>query len=122
MPDTWEEPFGAIMAEAMAAGTPVIAPPHGAAPELIDHGLTGLLAGDEAALVDAVDRVEDLDPDRCRAHAADRFGPEAVAERHAALYRAIARPAPAPGAPAGAAPARCARTVAWRRPRPCARH
>jgi glycosyltransferase involved in cell wall biosynthesis len=122
MPDTWEEPFGTIMAEAMAAGTPVIAPPHGAAPELIDHGLTGLLAGDEAALTEAVTRVDDLDPDRCRAHAADRFGPEAVAERHAALYRAIARPTPAPGAPAGATPARCVRPVAWRRPRPCARH
>ncbi|MDA0140934.1 glycosyltransferase [Solirubrobacter deserti] len=126
MPTMWVEPFGMTMVEAMAAGTPVIAAPRGSALEVIDDGRTGVFVNDEAELAAALDRVDAIDLDRCRARAEERFGPKAVAQRYAAVYRAIARPLPGAGAPVPAGwrlrSARCSRAASWRRPRPCARH
>ena len=56
-PITWREPFGLVMAEALACGTPVLAFPNGAAPEIIDPGRTGFLCRDEGEMISAVDRV-----------------------------------------------------------------
>jgi glycosyltransferase involved in cell wall biosynthesis len=92
MPITWEEPFGMVMVEAMAAGTPVIAFARGSAPEVIEAGRSGLLVGDEDAMAEAVGDVADLSSDECRASVAERFSPEAVARAYEAAYRAIAMP------------------------------
>jgi len=85
-PIQWEEPFGLSLIEAMASGTPVIATPRGAVPELVDDGVTGLLAGDVDGLVAAVRHVDDIDPNTCAAIARDRFGPETMAARYLAVY------------------------------------
>ena len=92
MPITWEEPFGMVMVEAMAAGTPVIAFARGSAPEVIEPGRSGLLVADEEAMADAILDAEDLSPEECRASAAERFSPQAVAQRYEDVYRAIAMP------------------------------
>jgi len=112
LPLCWEEPFGLVMVEAMACGTPVVAFARGAAPEIIIDGETGYLVDDVDAMVEAVARVERIDPFRCRQHAWQRFSPPAMAERYLAIYRKIldqaARErslalAPAPALPAAAA-------------------
>ncbi|MGZ4199877.1 MAG: glycosyltransferase family 4 protein [Thermoleophilia bacterium] len=92
MPITWEEPFGMVMVEAMAAGTPVIAFAQGSAPEVVEAGRSGLLVGDEEAMAEAVDDAADLSPAECRASVAERFSPEAVARAYERVYRAIAMP------------------------------
>ena len=92
MPIRWPEPFGMVMVEAMAAGTPVIAFEQGSAPEVVEHGRSGLLVGDEEAMADAVREVSRLDPDECRASAREHFSPDRVAERYEHVYRDIATP------------------------------
>lgn len=87
-PIQWEEPFGLAMVEAMACGTPVVATPRGAAIELIDKNVTGLLAGDVDRLVDAVRRVPELDRGRCREVARERFSAARMAGGYEAVYRA----------------------------------
>ncbi len=65
-PITWSEPFGLVMIEALATGTPVVAFRRGAAPELVDHGTTGFLVDDEAELADAAAAAGMLDRAACR--------------------------------------------------------
>jgi glycosyltransferase involved in cell wall biosynthesis len=89
-PIQWEEPFGLVMIEAMACGTPPIAFARGAAPELIEDGVTGYLVDGLEGMVEAIAQVETIDPAICRAHAAANFGPSALADRYMALYRRIA--------------------------------
>ncbi|MCW2994494.1 MAG: glycosyltransferase family 4 protein, partial [Conexibacter sp.] len=67
MPISWREPFGIVMVEAMACGTPVIAFPVGSAPEVVRHGESGFLVDDEAEMAAAAHRVGDLDPATIRA-------------------------------------------------------
>jgi glycosyltransferase involved in cell wall biosynthesis len=86
-----------VMAEAMAAGTPVIAFDEGSAPEVVERGRSGLLVSDEEEMADAVREVGQLDPDECRASVRERFSPDRVAERYEHVYRDLAsRPSPAP--------------------------
>ncbi len=85
-PISWREPFGMVMIEALASGTPVLAFPHGAAPEIVDHGSTGFLCADEDAMVDAVRRLGEIDRRRCRAVAERRFSLERMARDYAGLY------------------------------------
>ena len=66
MPIRWPEPFGLVMTEAMACGTPVIAFPEGSAPELVLDGETGFVVDDEHAMAEAVGRLDEIDPARCR--------------------------------------------------------
>jgi glycosyltransferase involved in cell wall biosynthesis len=86
MPIRWPEPFGMVMVEALAAGTPVLAFSEGAAPELVEHGVTGFLVGDENEMATAVDRAGTIDPAQCR-RSAERFSPDRVAARYEAAYR-----------------------------------
>jgi len=88
-PIDWPEPFGLVMIEALASGTPVIARPRGSVPEILEHGVTGLVAEDDDALVDAVKQVGDLDRAACRAAYERRFTDSAMAARYAAVYAAI---------------------------------
>ncbi|MGZ6586962.1 MAG: glycosyltransferase family 4 protein [Solirubrobacteraceae bacterium] len=87
MPIRWPEPFGLVMVEALAAGTPVLAFPHGAAPEIIEHGVNGFLVQDEHEMAAMVERAVGIDPMRCRATAAERFAPDQVALGYESVYR-----------------------------------
>lgn len=88
-PICWPEPFGLVMTEALACGTPVLAFPNGAAPEIIDHGVTGYLCTDEADMVDAIGRVDALDRHACREAAELRFGMDRMAADHERLYERV---------------------------------
>lgn len=88
-PIAWPEPFGLAMAEALACGTPVIGYGAGAAPEIVDHGITGLLCSDEDELADALTRVPVLDRGACRAAARARFSLERMARDHVELYEQV---------------------------------
>jgi glycosyltransferase involved in cell wall biosynthesis len=94
MPIRWEEPFGMVMVEALASGTPVIAFANGAVPEIVDHGETGFLVDDEEEMAAAVEAAGELDPARCRQHVAERWSPDRVAAGYETVYREVRRPAP----------------------------
>jgi glycosyltransferase involved in cell wall biosynthesis len=108
MPIRWPEPFGMVMVEALAAGTPVLAFAHGAAPEIVEHGVNGFLVQDEHEMARIVDRAAEIDPMRCRQTAAARFAPDRVAAAYETVYRQAAaasdrasRQTQPVGAPAG---------------------
>jgi glycosyltransferase involved in cell wall biosynthesis len=88
-PSPWEEPFGLVMAEALARGTPVIALARGAAPELIIDGETGVLCADEDEMVCAVPRAMALDPQACRAQAERLFDREQIARQYMEIYETV---------------------------------
>jgi glycosyltransferase involved in cell wall biosynthesis len=92
MPLLWEEPFGLVMIEAMACGTPAIAFNRGGAPELIRHGETGFLVEDADEMAAAIRRIRDLDPASCRAHVEANFSPEVLADRYLEVYESILHP------------------------------
>jgi glycosyltransferase involved in cell wall biosynthesis len=85
MPITWPEPFGMVMVESLAAGTPVLAFNHGAAPEIVEHGRSGFLVENEDELAAVVPKAADIDPAECR-RSAERFHPHRVAARYEAAY------------------------------------
>ena len=89
-PVDWPEPFGLVMIEAMACGTPVIAFRRGSVPEVIEDGLTGLIVDDVDAAVLAARKVGDLDRAAIRARFEARFGVERMARDYVALYRRLA--------------------------------
>ena len=94
MPIRWEEPFGMVMVEALACGTPVIAFPEGAARELVVHEHTGFLVDDEAAMAAAVSRLEHISPAACRAWAAAHCDVDVVSRAYVQVFRdaILARP------------------------------
>jgi glycosyltransferase involved in cell wall biosynthesis len=98
-PIDWEEPFGLVMVESMACGTPVIAAPRGAVPEVVRDGVTGLLRGDVRAMVDAVAEAALLDPHRCRSLVEERFSSGAMASGYETLYRILLGSRPHPSLP-----------------------
>ena len=89
VPIEWEEPFGLVMIEALACGTPVIAMRRGSVPEILHHGRTAFIADDLAGMVAAVDRAPELDPAHLRQSAIDRFSVERMVEGYIAAYEAI---------------------------------
>ncbi|MGD2101085.1 MAG: glycosyltransferase family 4 protein [Acidimicrobiia bacterium] len=91
-PIRWPEPFGLVMIEALASGTPVIGYGTGSAPEIVDDGVTGFLCPDEESMIDAVARLKDLDRGACRRVFEERFTAQRMVEEHLALYEEIARP------------------------------
>jgi len=91
MPIRWAEPFGLVMTEAMACGTPVIAFPEGSAPELVLDGETGFVVEDEHAMAEAVVRLGEIDPARCRSSAEERFDVAPVAEAYERAYGLVAQ-------------------------------
>lgn len=88
-PIQWEEPFGLVMIESMATGTPVIAYPRGSVPEIIDHGRTGYICQGQDEAVMAVSRVASLDRAVVRNHVVQRFDADLAVDRHVAIYRRI---------------------------------
>jgi len=93
-PIDWPEPFGLVMIEAMACGTPVIAFNCGAVPEVIDHGVTGFIVNDVDAAVAAMDKIPTLDRARVRATFDRRFTARRMAEDYVSVYETLAQPMP----------------------------
>jgi glycosyltransferase involved in cell wall biosynthesis len=85
-PITWSEPFGMVMVEALATGTPVIGTPFGAAPEIVDDGVTGFLRTDEDSLVTALVKIDEIDRAACRRAVEERFSMQRMAADHVAAY------------------------------------
>ncbi len=88
-PICWEEPFGLVMIEAMACGTPVVALRRGSVPEVVVDGVTGIVRDDPAELPAAIDLARQLDPAACQAHVAARFTTELMAARYEDAYRRV---------------------------------
>lgn len=82
----WEEPYGLVMPESMACGTPVVALRRGAAPELIKHGETGFLCDTEEEMVEAVKKFETIDPYVCREHVRKNFSVDQMVEGYLKVY------------------------------------
>ena len=89
-PIEWEEPFGLVMIESMACGTPVIATRHGAVPEVIEHGLSGLIVDSYRKMPEALEQADELDPLECRRYVEERFAPERMVGDYVEAYRAAA--------------------------------
>jgi glycosyltransferase involved in cell wall biosynthesis len=89
-PIDWPEPFGLVMIEAMACGTPVIAFACGSAPELVDEGITGWIVDSEDAALAALEGIERFDRAACRRRFEERFTVERMARDYLDVYRRIA--------------------------------
>ncbi|HYN93898.1 MAG TPA: glycosyltransferase family 4 protein [Pilimelia sp.] len=94
LPIRWDEPFGMVMIEAMAMGTPVVALNRGAVPEVVKHGVTGFVCDRPEDLADAVRRVGTIDRAACVAHTLDRFSPDLMARGYEQVYRWMGHRAP----------------------------
>ena len=88
-PIEWEEPFGLVMIESMACGTPVIATRWGAVPEVIEDGRTGIVVDDYHDMVDALSAADELDPMECRRYVEERFGAERMVHDYEDAYRRV---------------------------------
>ncbi len=86
-PIDWEEPFGLVMIESMACGTPVIATNRGAVPEVIEHGRSGIIVENYREMADALEQADALDPLECRRYVEERFSPERMVDVYVRAYR-----------------------------------
>ncbi len=89
-PIQWNEPFGIVMVEAMACGTPVVALRRGSVPEVVVDGVTGFVRDDLDELPEAIGRAGELDPQACRSHVAERFDVPVMVDGYEAVYRRLA--------------------------------
>jgi glycosyltransferase involved in cell wall biosynthesis len=87
-PIVWDEPFGLVMIESMACGTPVLALPGGSVSEVVEDGVSGLVCNSVDQLVQAV-RTLDLQPEAVRAYAEERFSVDAMVDRYIRLYQTL---------------------------------
>jgi glycosyltransferase involved in cell wall biosynthesis len=88
-PIEWEEPFGLVMIESMACGTPVIATRWGAVPEVIEHGRSGIIVDDYRGIPAALEEADKLDPHDIRHYVEEEFSPERMVRDYVGSYRAI---------------------------------
>jgi glycosyltransferase involved in cell wall biosynthesis len=86
MPILWEEPFGIVMAEALACGTPVIGLDRGSVPEVVDDGVNGYVCSSVDEMVEAVEAIEDIDRRACRRSMEERFSDRAVLQGYEDVY------------------------------------
>jgi glycosyltransferase involved in cell wall biosynthesis len=87
MPIEWEEPFGIVMAEALACGTPVIGLRRGSVPEVVTHGETGFACDSVNEMVEAVARIGELSRSACRKRCEEHFSARAIVDSYEQLYR-----------------------------------
>ena len=88
-PITWREPFGLVMVESMASGTPVIAIKLGSTEEVISHGKTGFLCNNIQECISAIDQVTDLDRYACRQHVENIFSVKHMTDGYEAVYQQV---------------------------------
>ncbi|AFZ59911.1 glycosyltransferase family 4 protein [Anabaena cylindrica FACHB-243] len=88
-PITWREPFGLVMVESMAAGTPVIAMRMGSTPEVISDGETGFLCDNTQECINAIDKINRLNRYACRHYAEEKFSLQQMTNGYEALYQQI---------------------------------
>jgi glycosyltransferase involved in cell wall biosynthesis len=102
-PVDWEEPFGLVMIESLACGTPVIATRRGAVPEVLEHGRTGIIVNDAGEIADAIADADRIDPAECRRAVEERFSPPQLAANYLhAFHTAHERGRPATASSASA--------------------
>lgn len=89
MPIQWNEPFGIVMAEAMACGTPVLAFPRGSVPEVVDDGVNGFICRDVDEMVKRVNDIPSLNRKKVRMIADQRFSDEVITNQYIALYHTM---------------------------------
>ena len=94
MPVTWDEPFGIVMAEALACGTPVIGFNRGAVPEVVSNGSTGFICSNTDEMVEGVNNISSLNRWNCRQVAEEKFSSTVMAKQYEQLYKRISPPAP----------------------------
>lgn len=88
-PIQWPEPFGLVMIEAMATGTPVIAFPEGSVPEVVADGLTGFVVADSRQMVEAIGHLDEIDAQACRDHVIDNFSVSRAASGYEEVYSKV---------------------------------
>jgi glycosyltransferase involved in cell wall biosynthesis len=88
-PIDWEEPFGLVMIESMACGTPVIATRRGAVPEVVAHGRSGVIVDDWHDMAAALADADALEPDACRSWVEEHFSAERMTRDYAAAYEQV---------------------------------
>ena len=88
-PIEWEEPFGLVMIESMACGTPVIATRWGAVPEVIEDGRSGIIVDHYRQMADALPAADDLDPFELRRYVEEEFSPERMVRDYVAAYEKV---------------------------------
>ena len=88
-PLRWSEPFGMVMIEALATGTPVVATPNGSVPEIVTDGVNGFIRTTERELADAARRAGHLDRSTCRRIVADEFSITRMVAEHVRLFDAV---------------------------------
>jgi glycosyltransferase involved in cell wall biosynthesis len=88
-PIDWPEPFGLVMIEALACGTPVLAYRCGAVPEVIEHGVTGCIVDDQRQAIEAARQIDRIDRRACRRAFETRFTARRMAQRYLAVYKAL---------------------------------
>jgi glycosyltransferase involved in cell wall biosynthesis len=89
MPIGWPEPFGMVFIEALACGTPVLTCPTGAAPELLEEGVTGYSSMDSEALAEAAQNIPRISRRGCRAYAQQRFDTRVMASKYLSVYQQV---------------------------------
>jgi glycosyltransferase involved in cell wall biosynthesis len=89
MPILWDEPFGIVMAEALACGTPVIGLRRGSVPEVVEHGANGFVCASVAELAAAVARIGEIDRYACRHIMEDRFSGPAMVDSYLSVYQSV---------------------------------
>jgi glycosyltransferase involved in cell wall biosynthesis len=99
-PIRWDEPFGLVMVEALACGTPVVATRRGSVPEIIVDGVTGFIADEAEDMIEAVRRIDDIDPNACRRDALERFDSSRMCDSYEDLYQRAAVTTPVASAQA----------------------
>ena len=85
-PISWREPFGMAMLESLACGTPVVGCPQGAAPEIVEHGITGFLGDSDAELITGLRSLDQIDRAVCRDQARARFSVERMVEGYVEVF------------------------------------